>query len=157
LKTTREVRRFLTAGKPSPALRPAILLYLHGVRASASIELKVRDVNLGSNPTLVMVNGPRPVYVTDELSRILKGHGGGKPGEDLLLAYACFIEFHADFRRMVRASRTRFDLSDIKEPFRAAAGGDYALLKGNRSEEPRAPEEIRAAWLNVLSRLVVGA
>jgi len=94
--------------------------------------------------------------VTNELSSILKSLTTGKPSDDLLLGYESFSEFHADFRRMVRTSMLRIDLSDIKEMFRAAAGGDYALLKGHESEEPRTAEEVRAAWLRVLPRLVVG-
>jgi hypothetical protein len=104
-----------------------------------------------------MVNGSRPVYLTDELSNIIKGLAAGKPGEDLLVGYASFSEFHADFRRMVRASRTRFDLSDIKELFKVAAGSDCALLEQYESAQPLTPEDVKRAWLRVLPKLAMGA
>jgi hypothetical protein len=158
LKTIRDLNWLLTAGKPSPALKAATLLYLHGVRISASIKLKVREVDFASKPVKVMVDGLRPTYATDELSNVLKGLAAGKSGEDLLLGYQSVPEFHADFRRMVRTSKlVRFDLSDIKELFKAAAGSDYALLRRYESAQPFSPNDVRRAWLKVLPRLVVGA
>ena len=110
-----------------------------------------------ASDTEVAADGSRLLYVTDELSRNLREVATGKAGDDPLLGCKSFQEFHADFRRMVRASRTRFDLSDIKELYKAAAGSDYALLKGYKSEEPHTLEDVKAAWLKVLPRLVVGA
>jgi hypothetical protein len=157
LKTIRDLRWLLTAGSPSLALKAATLLYLHGMRISASIRLKVREVDFAPKPVQIMAGGLRPTYATDELSEVLRDLAAGKSGEDLLLGFQNVQEFHADFRRMVRASKLiRFDLSDIKELFKVAAGNNYAILKGYRLEEPRSPEEIRGVWLKVLPRLVVG-
>jgi hypothetical protein len=79
-------------------------------------------------------------------------------GGDLLLGYKSVPEFHSDFRRMVRTSKlVRFDLSDIKELFKAAAGSDYALLKHYDSAQPVTPEDVRKAWLKVLPKLAIGA
>lgn len=157
MKTIRDLNWLLTAGKPSPALKAATLLYLHGVRISASIRLRVEDINFSARPTTVLAKGSRLVSVTDELSNILKQAVVGKPIDGLLLGYTDVPEFHADFRRMVRASKfVRFDLSDIKELFKAAAGSDYALLRRYESAQPIAPDDVRRAWLKVLPRLVVG-
>ena len=43
MRTVRDLRWLLTAGQPSPALKAATLLCLHGIRASASIRLRARD------------------------------------------------------------------------------------------------------------------
>lgn len=99
----------------------------------------------------------RPTYATDEFSNVLKGLAAGKSGEDLILGYQSVPEFHADFRRMVRTSKlVKFDLSDIKEIFRVAAGSDHALLKQYESARPYTSEDVRRAWLKVLPKLVVG-
>ena len=158
MRTTTGLRWLLTAGKLSPALKAATLLYLHGVRISVSTRLQVREIDFSSSPTMILVPGSRFLYVTDELSGLLKGLAAGRSRDDFILGYRNIPQFHAEFRRMARTSKMyNFDLSDVKELFKAAAGSDYALLKGHRSEEPRTPEEIRAAWLKVLPRLVVGA
>lgn len=65
MRTFRDLKRLLTAGKPSPALKAATLLYLHGVRISASIGLKVGDVDFGNRLTVILVDGSRTVFVTD--------------------------------------------------------------------------------------------
>ena len=126
-------------------------------RKNESIWLKVRDIDFDVAPTKVLIDRLRLVFITDELSSLLGKLAAEKVGDDLLLGYKSLREFHADFRRMVRASGTRFDLSDIKELFRGAAGGDYAILKGYKSEESRSPDEIRSAWLKALPKLVVRA
>ena len=147
-----------TAGKPNPALNAAILLYFHGVRISASIGLKVRDFSFGTSQAWVMVSDSRTVYFTCELAGALRGLATGKVAQDLLLGYRSFSEFHADFRRMVRTSKlVRFDLSDIKEMFRAASGSDYALLKQYESAQPYTPDDVRRAWLSVLPALSWGS
>ena len=156
MKTVRELRLLLTAGKPTPALTAATLLYLHGVRVSASARLKVSDINFSTSPTAVLLSDSRVMFATDELSDILEALAVGKPGVALLLSYSGFPEFHTDFRRMVRACRTRFDLSDIKELFKAAAGTDCALLKQYDSAQPFTSEDVKRVWLRVLPRLVVG-
>lgn len=103
------------------------------------------------------LDGLRPTYATDEFSNVLKGLAAGKSGEDLILGYQSVPEFHADFRRMVRTSKlVKFDLSDIKEIFRVAAGSDHALLKQYESARPYTSEDVRRAWLKVLPKLVVG-
>lgn len=157
MRTIRELRWLLTAGRPSPALKAATLLCLHGVRMSASIALKVEEADFASSPAKVVVGGSRPVYLTDELSGVLKSLTAAKDGDDLLLGYRSVPEFHAEFRRMVRTSGlVRFYLTDIKDMFRAAAGSDYALLKQYESAQPFTPGDVRRAWLKALPRLVVG-
>jgi len=75
----------------------------------------------------------------------------------LTMGYTNVLEFHTDFRGMVRASKlVRFDLSDIKEMFKAAAGSGYPLPKQYESAQPFTPEEVRKAWLRVLPKPVVG-
>lgn len=71
MRTIKELKWLLTAGKPSPALKAATLLYLHGVRISVSVKLKVRDADLGATPTAIIVDRSRPVFATDELSNLL--------------------------------------------------------------------------------------
>lgn len=157
MRTFRDVKWLLTAGKPSPALKAAPLLYLHRVRVSSSVRLLVRDIDFGTRQARVLVGGSRPVFVTDELSDILKGLVAGKSGDELLLGCRSVPEFHAEFRRMVRTSKLiGFDLSDIKEMFSAASGSDYAVLKQYESAQPYTPDDVRRAWLRVLPRLVVG-
>ena len=156
MKTVRELKWLLTAGNPAPALKVATLLYLHGVRASASVRLKVSDVDFSTSPTTILLSDSRAMFVTDELSDLLEVMAAGKSEGALLLGYSGFLEFHSDFRRMVRACRTRFDLSDIKEIFRMAAGSDYSLLKQYQSARPFTPEDVRKAWLKVLPKLVTG-
>ena len=157
MKTLKELMWILTAGKPTPSCKAATVLYLHGVRISASIRLKVSDADLSATSAMVMIDGSRPVYITYELTNILRGLTAGKADEDLLLGYLSVPEFHADFRRMVRTSKVvRFDLSDIKEMFRRASGIDYPLLKQYESAQPFSLEDVKKAWLRVLPRLVVG-
>jgi hypothetical protein len=157
LRTLKDLKWLLAEGKPSPALKAATLLYLHGVRISGSLRLRVGDVRLVTSPAEVVVGGSRLVLLTGELSNLLRGLSMGKSGEDLILGYNSVPEFHAEFRRMVRTSKlVRFDLSDIKEMFRAAAGSDYALLKQYESARPFTPDDVSRAWLKVLPRLVVG-
>jgi hypothetical protein len=80
-----------------------------------------------------------------------------KSSDNLILGYRSVPQFHADVRRMVRTSKMyNFDLSDIKELFNSAAGSYGPLLKGYKSEEAKTPSEVRAPWLKVLPRLVVG-
>ena len=155
MKTLGDLKWLVTAGKPSPALKAAALLYLHGVRVSASVRLKVSDANFATSPTTISLDDSRVVFVTDELSNLIKAMTIGKSEGALLLGYNGFLEFHSDFRRMVRACRTRFDLSDIKEIFRMAAGSDYSLLKQYQSARPFTPEDVRKAWLKVHPRLTV--
>lgn len=158
MRTLGDLKWLLTAGKPSPALKAATLLYLHGVAVSASTRLRVREIDFTSEPTRIMVNGSRTVYVTDELSSVLRGLAAERAGDDLLLSYRSVLDFHADFRRMVRRTKlVRFDLSDIKELFKAAAGNDYPLLKQYESAQPFTPNHVKRAWLRVLPKLVVGA
>jgi hypothetical protein len=155
--TIMKLRWLLTACKPSPALKAATLLYLHGTRISASIKLKARDVDFASRPVRIMVDVLRPTYATDELSVVLRGLAAGKSGEDLPLEYQSVQEFHADFRRMVRASKlVRFDLTNIKELLKAAAGTDYVLLRRYESAQPFTEEDVRRVWLKVLPKLAVG-
>lgn len=157
LKTLGELRRLLTAGEPTLPCRATTLLYLHGVRISSFIGLGVSDIDFRTGPTRITVASPRLVHVTDELSVVLGHLVRGKQADELLFGYSSVLEFHVDFKRTVRRSKLyNFDLSDIKELFKAAVGNDYALLKGYRSEEPRSLEEFRAAWLKVLPRLVAG-
>ena len=157
LRTLGDLKWLLTEGKPSPALKAATLLYLHGVRVSSSVRVLVRNVDFGTRPTKVLVGGSRLVFVTDELSEILRGLAAGKTSDELLLGNMGVPEFHADFRRLVRTSKlVRYDLSDIKDLFRAAAGSDYALLKQYESAQPFTPDDVGRAWLKVLPRLVVG-
>ena len=156
MKTLGDLKWLVTAGKPSPALKAAALLYLHGVRVSSSVRLKVSDANFSTSPTTISLDDSRVVFVTDELSNLIKAMTVGKPEEALLLGYRGFSEFNSDFRRMVRACRTRFYLSDIKEMYRAAAGNDYALLKQYDSAQPFTADDVRRAWLKVLPKLVVG-
>ena len=144
MRSLRELRWLLTAGKPSPALKAGTLLYLHGVRVSTFIWLKTSDAASSVTPAMVRAGESRSVYITDELSNILGALASGKSGEDLLLGYSSVPEFHADFRRMVRASKlVMFDLSDIKELFKVAAGTDYTLLKQYDSAQPFTPEDVR--------------
>jgi hypothetical protein len=157
LRTLGDLKWLLTAGKPSPALKATTLLYLHGVRISVSLRLRVQDIRLGMNPAEVVVGGSCLVLLTGELSHLLRGMAAGKAGQELLLGYGTIPEFHAEFLRMVRTSKlVRFDLSDIKEIFRDAAGSDYPLLKQYESAQPFTPDDVRRAWLKVLPRLVVG-
>ena len=157
MRTLGDLKWLLTVGKPSPALKAATLLYLHGVRISDSLRLRVEDGKLGTSPAEVVVGGSRLIFITGELSDILRGMATGKAGQELLLGYSTIPEFHAEFRRMVRTSKLlRFDLSDIKEMFRAAAGSDYALLKQYESAQPFTSDDVKRAWLKVLPRLVVG-
>ena len=156
MKTVKELKWLLTAGNPAPALKVATLLYLHGVRFSASVRLKVSNINFSTSPTTILLSDSRTILVTDELSGLLKVMAVGKSEGTLLLGYHRFLEFHSDFRRMVRACRTRFDLSDLKEIFRTAAGSDYSLLKQYQSAQPFTPEDVRRAWLKVLPKLVAG-
>jgi len=157
LKTLGDLKRLLMAGEPGTPLGAATLLYLHGVRISSSIRLKAREVDLSAKPATMSVDGHRVVYLTDELSTILRVLASSKARDDLLLGYASVSEFHRDFRRMVRTSKlVRFALSDIKEMFKASAGSDYLLLKQSDSAQPFTPDDVRRAWLKVLPRLVVG-
>jgi hypothetical protein len=158
LKTLRDLKWLLSAGNPTPSCKAATLLYLHGVRVSASTKLKVGDVDLTSSPAKIVFSRPRTAYLTDELSSVLGGLAAEKSDDDLLLGYESVPEFHADFRRMVRTSKlVRFDLSDIKEVFKAAAGSDYALLKQYDSAQPFTAEDVERTWLKVLPKLIVGA
>lgn len=157
MRAFKELKWLLAAGNPTPSCKAVALLYLHGVKVSASTRLRVRDVDFASNPAKITLGDSRTIYVTDELSNVLSGLATEKSDDDLLLGYESVPEFHADFRKAVRSSKlVRFDLSDIKEMFKAAAGNDFALLKGYKSEEPHTPEEIRTVWLKALPRLVVG-
>jgi hypothetical protein len=157
LRTSRDLKWLIARGEPSPSLKAASLLYLHGVMISTSIGLKVKNLDFGTKPTRVSLGVSRVAYATDELSNILKVLAARKAGDELLLGYGGAPEFHADFRRMARASKlVRFDLSDIKEIFRDAAGSDYALLKQYESARPFTPDDVRRAWLKVLPRLVIG-
>ena len=157
MRTLGDLKWLLTAVKSSPPLEAGTLLYLHGVRVSSSIRLKVDEVTFSVTPAMVRVGESRSVYVTDELANALRELAAGKSGDDLLLGYSSVLEFHTDFRRMVRSSKlVRFDLSDIKEMFRMAAGSDYPILKQYDSAQPFTPEDVRKAWLRVLPRLVVG-
>ncbi|MDG6987386.1 MAG: hypothetical protein JRN71_06455 [Nitrososphaerota archaeon] len=120
--------------------------------------MKVGEVDFTSDPAKIAFGSSRTAHVTDELSNVLGGLAAEKSGGDLLLGYESVPEFHADFRRMVRSSKlVRFDLSDIKEIFRAAAGNDYALLKQHESTRPFTSEDVGRAWLKVLPKLVIGA
>jgi hypothetical protein len=101
LRTIRDLKWLLTAGEPSPGLKAATLLYLHGVVISASTRLRVREVDFRSNPAKILVDGSRTVYVRDELSSVLKGLAANRLGDDLMLGYRSFPKFHADFRRIV--------------------------------------------------------
>ena len=156
MRALTDLKWLLTAGKPSPALKAGTLLYLHGVRVSVSIRMEVRDVNLETSPAEIMIDGSRIVYITDELSDALKNLTRGKNKDDPILHYRSIPEFHNDFRRAVRTSKLRFDLTDIKEMFRASAGIDYPLLKQYESAQPFTPDDVKRAWLKVLPRLVVG-
>lgn len=105
-----------------------------------SIKLKVGDAALSVTPAVVRVDESRSVYVTDEFSNVLRRLAAGKSSEDLLLGYLSAPEFHADSRRMVRTSKPiRFDLSDVKEMFKEAAGSDHVLLKQYESAQPFTP------------------
>lgn len=157
MRTLADLKWRLTVGKPSPGLGAGTLLYLHGLRVSTSIRLKAGDAGLSATPAELKIDGSHSVYVTDELSRILRGLAAGKGDQDLLLDYVSASQFNGDFRRMVRTSKLiRFDFSDIKEMFKAAAGSDYPLLKQYGSAQPFTSEDVRRAWLKVLPRLVVG-
>lgn len=157
MRTLRDLKWLLITGKPSPAVKAATLLYLHGVRIRALTKLRARDVDFASNPAKILFASSRVAYATDELSNVLKGLAAEKSDDDLLLGYEGVLSFHADFRRMVRTSKfVRFDLSDIKEIFKAAAGSDYPLLKQYGSAQPSTPDDVRRAWLRVLPKLVVG-
>ena len=157
MKTLRDLKWLLAAGNSTPSCKAAILLYLHGVKLSASTKLKVGEVDFTSSPAKIVFGSSRTAYVTDELSDVLRGLAAEKSADGLLLGYESISEFHADFRRMVRTSKlVRFDLSHIKEIFRAAAGSGYALLKQYESARPFTSEDVRRAWLKVLPRLVVG-
>ena len=48
MRTLRDVKWLLTAGKPNPALKAATLLYLHGVRVSSSVRVLVRDIDFNT-------------------------------------------------------------------------------------------------------------
>jgi len=131
-------------------------LCLHGVRISASIKLKVKDVDFDNDPTSLLVGENHAVYLTKELSQILKGLASGKSSEDPVLGYGSNSEFYREFRLMARAAGLHnFDVSDISEMFKAAAGSDYPLLKQYDSAQPFAPEDVKTAWLKVLPCLAV--
>ena len=156
MRTLTDLKWLLTAGKPGPALKAGTILYLHGVGVYTSIRLKVCDAALCVTRYMVWVDGSRSVYITDELSNILRDSAAGKAGDDLLLGYLSIPMFHRDFRRMVRASGlVKIDLSDIRGMFRASAGSDYPLLKQYESAQPYSADDVRRAWLEVLPKLVV--
>ena len=157
MKTLRDLKWLLAAGNPTPSCKAATLLYLHGVRISASTKLKVGEVELKSSPTKIVFGGSRTAFVTGELSDVLGGLAAEKSDDAFLLGYETVQEFHADFRRMIRTAKfVRFDLSDIKEMFKAAAGSDYAVLKQYESAQPFTPDDVKRAWLKDLPKLVVG-
>src|SRR5574340_1039043 len=65
LRTLRDLKWLLTEGKPSPALKAATLLYLHGVRVSSSIKMSARDAGFGTRPDGARLSGARLVFVTE--------------------------------------------------------------------------------------------
>jgi integrase len=115
LATIRNLKWLLTAGNPTPSCKAATLLYLHGVRATAATRLKVKDLEFSSTPARVTLKGTRTVYLTDELSNILRDLAKGKREDETTLGYGSFSEFHNDFRKAARVSKlVNFDLSDIQ-------------------------------------------
>jgi hypothetical protein len=158
LKTLRDLNWLLAAGNPTPPCKAPTLLYLHGVGVGASTRLKVGEVDFTSSPAKIAFGSSRTAYVTDALSNVLGGSAAEKSDDGLLPGYESVPEFLSDFRRMVRTPElVRFDLSDIKEMFRAASGSDYALLKQYESAQPLTPEDVKRAWLRVLPKLAMGA